>query len=61
MHYGYDCPICGYNFVLNNSYEVDGVKYPFILNSYSNENGDGWTERHKCPNCKIDVEYDDAI
>ena len=59
-HYGYNCPKCNYDFVGRSPYEVDGVKYPIISNESCYEGIEDWTENHKCPNCKIEVEYNDG-
>lgn len=59
-HYGYNCPKCGYDFIGLDDYEVDGEKYPKISNESCYEGVEDWTENHKCPNCKIEVEYNDG-
>ena len=62
IHYGgysYKCK-CGFQFddsAEENSFEVDGVKYPFITNHQSYEGDTWWTEHERCPKCKQECQF----
>lgn len=58
--YDSTCPVCGKEFVLvDENYEVDGVKYPIITNHSTFEGAESWNEDHMCPACKVRLHYSD--
>lgn len=60
--YSYKCK-CGFQFDNSaeiNSFEIENVKYPFIIN-YQNNEGDIWfTVIERCPKCLQRCEFSDG-